>query len=246
MNTTATVPREWEQQWREWAAKEPAIDERQLQRNLLDQIVEAGASNPCPSGAGRRGGIGAGCADWVRDDPTTSCSAHRVRSRRLVTRSTGQRHSRSPRGQGTDLCADGIDEGRRRSPDNDSESAVCFGVYRDGGRWLAGGRGCAVGPGDGLTRTGHRSRRNRMPHHCFLAESTRWRKLIEEARTPSTKKSSTESGSSPQRFTILNSRCGRGPDRAPVLPSARVGKTGSGSDHRPQPASRYRVHATAL
>jgi hypothetical protein len=34
------VPHDVQQRWREWAEKEPAIDERQLRRNLLNQIVE--------------------------------------------------------------------------------------------------------------------------------------------------------------------------------------------------------------
>ncbi len=34
------LPPELERQWREWASTEPAIDERQLRRNLLQRIPE--------------------------------------------------------------------------------------------------------------------------------------------------------------------------------------------------------------
>jgi hypothetical protein len=34
------LPRELERQWREWASTEPAIDEQQLKRNLLERISE--------------------------------------------------------------------------------------------------------------------------------------------------------------------------------------------------------------
>lgn len=38
------VPPELEQQWREWASTEPAIDELQLRRNLMQRIPERKSS----------------------------------------------------------------------------------------------------------------------------------------------------------------------------------------------------------